>query len=328
MGLVLAVNNSNEIDKKEVKKSSKKVKKDGNVYSISNTNTGKQKGDKAHPLKTLEEITSVIEYYENKAEDPNTKAGYRQLADRNKLLLTLGFNVGIRASDLVKIKWNNVYDSNGRFIEPDEEDVDTRESSRIEEKKTHKIKNLIFNDLVRETFEEYVKKYKIDKCSDNYVFESRQADENGEYCLTVTQCSNIVKEAVKACGIKRRVASHTLRKTFAYHQMYAHQDDSLFASSLMELLNHESYAATEHYTCKDTDRLVKYHNDVQLGKVSKVRNQEKVHINNENQKLVDSADLIHLLKQLSEKCYTCNNDCNTCYNAILAKKYGYDLNTI
>ena len=143
------------------------------------------------------------------------------------------------------------------------------------------------------------------------------------------QCSNIIKEAVKACGIKRRVASHSLRKTFAYHQMYAHQDDALFATSLMELLNHESFSATEHYTCKDTDRLIQYHNDVQLGKVSKIRKQEKIHVNNETQQLVDNYDLEYLLKQLSEKCYTCTgNNCDLCLNFTLAKKYRYDLNTI
>ena len=134
---------------------------------------------------------------------------------------------------------------------------------------------------------------------------------------------------LKECGIKRRVASHTLRKTFAYHQMYAHQDDALFATSLMELLNHESLSATEHYTCKDTDRLVKYHDDVQLGKISKIRSQDKIIVDSKNELVIDKNDMEYLLKQLSEKCYTCSvNNCGACYNSAIAKKYGYDLNTI
>lgn len=328
MGCALVSENQEPSSKS--KKRDVKVDKNGNVYTIYNKKvSGKQKGDKAFPLKTLEEISAVIEYYEKKAEDKNTRSGYSQLADRNKLLLILGFNVGIRASDLVKIRWYNVYDSEGNFLEPDEEEVENRRSSNITEKKTHKIKNLIFNSVVREAFEAYVKKYNIDKQSDYYVFLSRNASKDGEYCLTVEQCSNIIKEAAKACGIKRRVASHTLRKTFAYHQLYAHQDDALFATSLMELLNHESMSATEHYTCKDTDRLVKYHDDVQLGKICKVRKQEKVQVNNSTELVINKADLEYLIKQLSEKCYTCNgNNCDTCYNAILAKKYGYDLNMI
>lgn len=305
-----------------------KVNRKGNIYTITKKKQcGKRKGDKAYPLKTLAEISAVIEYYENKAEDEKTR--YKQLADRNKLLLTLGFNVGIRAGDLVKVRWSNVYDTNGNFLEPDEEDVEERRSSGITEEKGGKVKHLIFNNLVREAFEEYVEKYNIDKQSTDYVFLSRQASKDGEYCLTVDQCSNIIKEAVKACGIKRRVASHTLRKTFAYHQMYAHQDDSLFATSLMELLNHESLSATEHYTCKDVDRLIQYHNDVQLGKVSKIRTQDKVVVDNKNELVVSKSDMKYLLKQLSEKCYTCSgNKCGTCYNSTVAKKYGYDLNTI
>ena len=109
------VSDRQDVDSESTKRKVK-VDKKGNVYTISNQKiSGKQKGDKAHPLKTLEEISAVIEYYENKAEDKNTR--YPELADRNKLLLTLGFNVGIRASDLVKIRWNNVYDADGNFLE-------------------------------------------------------------------------------------------------------------------------------------------------------------------------------------------------------------------
>ena len=77
----LAYKNSQISNRKNIK-----VEKRGNIYTISeNKTSGKKKGDKAFPLKTLEEISAVIEYYENKANNENTR--YRQLADRNKLLL-------------------------------------------------------------------------------------------------------------------------------------------------------------------------------------------------------------------------------------------------
>lgn len=322
--LALAHNNQN------YKKSSRKnfkVEKSGNIYSISKSKpSGKQKGDKANPLKTLEEITAVIEYYENKANDKNTR--YKQLPDRNKLLCITGFNVGVRASDLIKIRWTNVYDSNGNFLEPDEEDVDDRRTTQIVEQKTQKIKNLIFSDIVKEAFTEYVNKYNIDTQSDDYVFFSRQKTDDGENHISVEQTSNIIKEAAKACGIKRRVASHTFRKTYALWQMRGHQDDAMFTAELMDLLNHDSEETTLHYVGLDVERRIQYHNDVQLGKVSVIREHKKVEINHEKEILVDKFDLEYILKQLAEKCYTCNNNCDTCYNSTLAKKYGYDLNTI
>lgn len=325
----LAIDNTISEEKSIIKKKdNKKSIKDGKVYKFPSKHRGKQKGDKASPLKTLEEITAVIKYYENKANDESTRKGYEQIADRNKLFCVTGFNVGVRASDLVKIKWTNVYDSNGNFLEPDEEDVDDRRTTQIVEQKTQKVKNLIFSDIVKDAFTEYVDKYNIDKSSSDYVFFSRQKSDNGENHISVEQASNIIKEAAKVCGIKRRVASHTFRKTYALWQMRGHQDDAMFTAELMDLLNHDSEEATLHYVGLDIERRIQYHNDVQLGKVSVIREHKKVEVNHDKEVIVDKYDLEYLLKQLSEKCYTCSNECGTCYNAMIAKKYGCDLNTI
>jgi len=173
-----------------------------------------------------------------------------------------------------------------------------------------------------------VDKYNIDKSSSDYVFFSRQKSDNGENHISVEQASNIIKEAAKVCGIKRRVASHTFRKTYALWQMRGHQDDAMFTAELMDLLNHDSEEATLHYVGLDIERRIQYHNDVQLGKVSVIREHKKVEVNHDKEVIIDKYDLGYLLKQLSEKCYTCSNECGTCYNAMIAKKYGCDLNTI
>lgn len=288
----------------------------------------KQKGDKASALITLEEIVAVIEYYEKKANDEGTKIGYRQLADRNKLFCIVGFNVGVRASDLVKIRWNNIYDSSGCFLSPDDEKTDGRSPEQVTEKKTQKVKDLIFNDVVKQALEEYIQKYGIDKSSSEYVFFSRQKTDGGEGYISREQVSNIIKEAAKACGIKRKVASYTFRKTFVYFQIKAHLNNAICTSELMEHLNHDSEEDVLNYIGLDTERKIQYHNDVQLGKVSVIREHKKREINSEKEIITDRSDIEYLLKQLSERCYICSNDCSTCYNSILAKKYGYDLNMI
>jgi hypothetical protein len=109
--------------------------------------------------------------------------------------------------------------------------------------------------------------------------------------------------------------------------MEAHQDDARFTSELMDILNHDNEETTLKYVGLDLERKIKYHNDVQLGKTSTLRKHEKVELGNSNL-VIDKTDLEYLLKQLAEKCYTCNNECGTCYNSMIAKKYGYDLNTI
>jgi integrase len=304
----------------------KKLRNDGQEKQTVN-NSRKGGCQKVFPFKTQEEISSMISFFENKADLVSATPTQKWIADRDKLMFILGINVGIRASDLLAIRWNNVYDSEGNFLEPDEDDEIEGEhrNSEIEEKKTHKIKNLIFNNMVRDIFEEYVINHDIDRSSTDYVFKSRQGNEH----ITVKQCSNTLKEAKTACGIKRRIASHSLRKTFALWQINAHNDDSNFSNQLKDLLNHSSEEVTLKYCGLSNDRLKKYHDDVQLGKVSKIRDLNKIEINYDTTQLIDKNDMQYLVKQLSERCYTCeNSNCDTCYNMLLAKKYGYDLNII
>lgn len=301
------------VKKKQIEGKEVKLKKDG-TPKLTQCNTKDGDIHKVYPFKTEEEIASIIGYYENKMELANTNEK-KKIAGRNIMLITIGLNMGIRASDLIQLKWENVFYEDGSFIEEDDEQT-------IREKKTGKIKNIIFNDTSKDAIMNYINTFDVSTNPDNYLFRSREGGH-----INVQSVSNVLKEAAKEVGIKRRIGSHTLRKTFALFQIKAHNNDSMFINELQALLNHSSPDITLAYCGLSQEKLRQYHNDVNLGKHCIIKTNEDKML--QGKVLVDANDLDYLFKQLSESCYTCNRkDCSTCMNSVLAKKYGFDLNSI
>ena len=62
-----------------------------------------------YPLKTKEEISSVINVLDFKSDIAPTPEKV-QIACRNKMMWLIGMNIGIRASDLRTLKWSFFFD--------------------------------------------------------------------------------------------------------------------------------------------------------------------------------------------------------------------------
>lgn len=58
-----------------------------------------------YAFRTDEEIKSMIDVFDKHINEA-TDEHHRQLASRNKLLFVIGINVGLRASDLITLKWS------------------------------------------------------------------------------------------------------------------------------------------------------------------------------------------------------------------------------
>lgn len=288
-----------------------KFKKNGELKQTK-SNAKEGVSSKVYPLKTEKEVSDVIKYWIKKGES-EVRPSRKKIADRNAMLLTVGFNVGVRASDLITLDWADIFNKDGSF----------KDDSIIQEEKTGKYKDLILNNACKKSIMEYVKKYEINVTEGGYVFSKTTGG-----AMVVYNCSKILQEAAEAVGIQRNVASHTLRKTFAVFQIKAHNNNSMFINELQKLLNHSTPDITLNYCGLSRDRLVEYHNDVNLGAECSIKRTDTVVLDGST-KLVDTNDLEFMLKQLSENCYSCNKDsCTNCYMNVLAKKYGYDLNTI
>lgn len=154
---------------------------------------------------------------------------------RDYALFTLGINSGLRVSDLLKLQVADVKDEKGRI----------RDRITIREKKTGKSKTFPFSDTVIKALKEYLGDNAL--TNETALFPSRK----GGKPITRQQAYRILNDAAKAVGIKDKIGTHTLRKTFGYHAYMAGVD----ITRIQALLNHSSPRETLRYIGITQDEL-------------------------------------------------------------------------
>lgn len=168
-----------------------------------------------HPF-SPEEIKKMISFYN----------GNSYVEIRNKLILMVLFDTGIRVNELIQMRENQVQDS--YFII-----CGKGRKERIVPK----------NPLVSKTLMKYMmakKKYFQCRKADDYLFLSK----NGK-CLNGQAINKFMKDCARAVHVRSvvRVSPHTCRHTFAQQQI----SNGLDLYSLSRLLGHESVAITQRY---------------------------------------------------------------------------------
>ena len=124
---------------------------------------------------------------------------------RNLAIFVFGINTALRASDILQIRVGQV------------EDLAVGESFRIREKKTKKVRRVVLNEASHTAIHAYLKVRK--KTGPNApLFLSRIGKEKA---ITVSYLNNLVKRWGMIVGVRENLGSHTLRKTFGYHQRLA-----------------------------------------------------------------------------------------------------------
>jgi integrase len=159
---------------------------------------------------------------------------------RNELLFIFGINVGLRISDILKLKIEDLVKSNLKTV---------KEYVIITEKKTGKTKKFYIGDIVKKVIENYIKELSnLDM--NNYVFQSRKGE---NMPITRQRAYRILNNAAEMIGLVEKnengviisgeIGTHTLRKTFGYH---AYQNGSSL-ELLMDIFNHSSKSQTLRY---------------------------------------------------------------------------------
>ena len=159
---------------------------------------------------------------------------------RNELLFIFGINVGLRISDILKLKIEDLVKSNLKTV---------RDYVIITEKKTGKTKKFYIGDIVKKVIENYIKELSnLDM--NNYVFQSRKGE---NMPITRQRAYRILNNAAEIVGLVEKnekgviisgeIGTHTLRKTFGYH---AYENGSSL-ELLMDIFNHSSKSQTLRY---------------------------------------------------------------------------------
>jgi integrase len=158
----------------------------------------------------------------------NIKAISRLLKSnpRNHLLWIAGINNGLRANDLVKLKYSQVEGKKAGAV------------IKIVESKTGKDNVLVINKSVHKALQIYVKE--INPAPEDYLFKSRKGNNH----ISSQSVGKMIRSWAEAINLKGQYGCHTLRKSFGYHQRIYH---GAGFEILCKRYNHSSPVVTMRY---------------------------------------------------------------------------------
>ena len=147
---------------------------------------------------------------------------------RNYCLFTMGINTALRAGDLVKIKVGEI-----RHIK-------AGGTLELKEQKTKKNRQVTLNKIVVNAIQSLIKDEKL-KDSDQ-LFKGQR----GKGAITLPSVHRLVKSWCDKINLKGNYGSHSLRKTFGYHQRVTFAHD---LATLVNVFGHSSQRQTLDYLC-------------------------------------------------------------------------------
>ena len=167
------------------------------------------------PIRDKEQLKELADYFLRKG----------QL--RNYALVIMGTYTVLRISDLLRLKWSDVYD---------EERQAFRTHITIVEKKTKKERTIALNQQVLGVLQQCYLHRRGD-----YIFANNRKEPKA---ISRVQAWRIIHAAVVELGIMGKIACHSLRKTWGYHAII---DEDVSLAVVVDIYNHSSYEITKRY---------------------------------------------------------------------------------
>jgi integrase len=182
----------------------------------------------AEPIRKESDVNTVASYFLNKKEY------------RNYLLVVMGINTALRISDLLRLRWCDVYDfKNGK----------SKTTLYLTEKKTGKSKTIALNHTIHRALQVSMENIGI-ACWEEMPLFARSGDHTAP--ISRIRAYEIIRRAGEKYGL--RLSCHSLRKTFGY---YAARN-AVPLPLIMKIYNHSSVALTMRYlgiTQDDQDKV-------------------------------------------------------------------------
>lgn len=171
------------------------------------------------PIRDTFELNNFMDYYKTE------KTNYRNYA-----MIVLGLYTALRISDILNLKWIDIYDFNEKKI---------KSAISVTEQKTGKINRMALNSHIMQAFSLYI--YQKNLSPYEYVFCQRLHPDKP---ICRSQAYRIIRSAAGATVFNEaNISCHSLRKTFGYHAWKQGTPPAL----LMDIYNHSSYKITKRY---------------------------------------------------------------------------------
>jgi len=159
----------------------------------------------------------------------------RQLAEhflkrgqlRNYVLVVLGVHTALRISDLLRLKWDDVFDF---------ETNEVRKFVSVTEKKTRKEKIIALNAAAVNALSVFAVRHSR---PGRFLLENPRTRQ----AISRVQAYRLIRAASEVLRFPARLSCHSLRKTFGYHAW----KEGISPAVIMEIYNHSSLAVTRRY---------------------------------------------------------------------------------
>lgn len=184
------------------------------------------------------EAEKLLKEVEN---EDNTKT--KEMNLRNKLIINLFLNTGLRCSELCNLKFKNIVEEDNYLVFFG---------------KGRKERGLYLTDKVMKLYRQWkeVRLKMSNVCIEyrEYIFLSKK-----KTVFSNMQINRIIKEYCNRAGIDKNISSHKLRHTFATMML---KEGKLELEEVKDLMGHSSSMTTLRYThiTDDTKRLTRYSN--------------------------------------------------------------------
>lgn len=205
----------------------------------------------AEPIKRMEDIIRISEYLVSKGRY------------RDNMLFIVGINFGLRISDLKVLRFSQLINDDCTF----------RDRFPVLEKKTKNTRKvrrnryITINTAVVEAVTLYLEHTPDVKLSD-YMFTSISTNGlNKGKPMSNQGIDLMLKGIARDLGLGIRIATHTLRKTFAFHQMVMSGNDPRKLLLLQKMFGHATAAQTLDYIGITSDEIDEAYRSMNLGSI-------------------------------------------------------------
>lgn len=204
----------------------------------------------ADPIKSLDDIDKISRFLINSERW------------RDNMLFIVGINFGLRFSDLRMLRFCNLINDNFTF----------KETFAVFEKKTRntrkrkKNRYITINDAVMESVTLYLE-HTPNVCLSDYMFKSVSNNRTmyDVKPMSLQSANFLFAKLAKDLDLTFHFSTHTLRKTFCYHQMVMSNNDSRKLLLLQKMMNHSSPAQTLDYIGITSEEIEAAYKELNLG---------------------------------------------------------------
>jgi len=174
------------------------------------------------PIREISHIHALSNYYLNLGQH------------RNHLLIIFGLHTALRISDILPIRWRDVYDFRQKC---------PHKTLTLREQKTGKSKTLALHSKIIKA----LKRSAHTARPHEFLFANPRTGKP----ITRTQAHRIIRAAGEASSLPGQISCHSLRKTFGYHAWKTGTSPAV----IMEIYNHSNLNATRRYLGVNQDDL-------------------------------------------------------------------------